>query len=110
MQALAYLGLDPNRDGITLVESKTGPLGVVRALESGEIDAAGVDPLQSAQLRAKGFFCCSIRRQRIFPVFRMALQSLAPTFVSAQTWSKRSSPEWLKESPLAFRHRTKQLS
>jgi NitT/TauT family transport system substrate-binding protein len=56
MQALAYLGLDPNRDGITLVESKTGPLGVVRALESGEIDAAGVDPLQSAQLRAKGFF------------------------------------------------------
>ena len=55
MQALEHLGLDPKRDGITLVESNAGPAGVVRALESGDVDAAGVDPLLSAQLRAKGF-------------------------------------------------------
>jgi ABC-type nitrate/sulfonate/bicarbonate transport system substrate-binding protein len=55
MQALDHFGLKPIRDGITLVEGKDGGLGVARALENGEVDAAAVDPAQSTLLRAKGF-------------------------------------------------------
>lgn len=55
MQALDHFGFEPKRDGITLVEGKDGGLGVARALENGDVDAAAVDPSQSAQLRAKGF-------------------------------------------------------
>ena len=55
LQALDHFGLSPNRDGITLVESRDGGLGVARALENGDVDAAVVDPSQSAALRAKGF-------------------------------------------------------
>ncbi len=52
--ALEHLGLDPKRDNIS-----TLPIGdetqIVRALETGAIDAAVLSQAQSRQLKAKGF-------------------------------------------------------
>src|SRR5712691_4739730 len=52
--ALDHLGLDSTRDGINFVEIESVPQ-LVQALVSGAIDAAVVDPGQSAQLMVKGF-------------------------------------------------------
>jgi len=54
MLALEHLGLDPKRDHITFVEVGNLPR-MARALETGEIDAAMLDPARSSQLRGKGF-------------------------------------------------------
>jgi len=54
MLALDHLGLDAKRDGISFVEIGSVPQ-LVQAFEAGGIDAAVVDPGQSAQLRDKGF-------------------------------------------------------
>ena len=53
--ALEHLGLDPQRDRISLVEVEGDLPRLVQALEAGEIDAAVLDPAQSTQLKAKGF-------------------------------------------------------
>ena len=53
--ALEHLRLDPKRDQINIVEVGGDLPRLVQALEAGEIDAAVVDPAQSAQLIAKGF-------------------------------------------------------
>jgi ABC-type nitrate/sulfonate/bicarbonate transport system substrate-binding protein len=52
--ALQHLGMDPGRDGITLVDVG-GVAQQVEALEAGRVDAITVEPGQAAQLRAKGF-------------------------------------------------------
>ena len=52
--ALDHLGLDPKRDGISLIEIG-GVAQQVQALEAGRIDAVVIEPGQSAQLTAKGF-------------------------------------------------------
>jgi ABC-type nitrate/sulfonate/bicarbonate transport system substrate-binding protein len=53
--ALEHLGLDPKRDRINFVEVGGDVPRLVQALETGEIDAAMLDPAQGTQLRAKGF-------------------------------------------------------
>jgi NitT/TauT family transport system substrate-binding protein len=110
MQALAYLGLDPNRDGITLVESKTGPLGVVRALESGEIDAAGVDPLQSAQLRAKGFFLLFDTSATDLPGVQDGIAVAGPYLRERPDVVEKVVAGMVEELLLACRYRTRQSS
>jgi len=52
--ALQHLGLDPKQDNISTVAVGDEPQ-IVRALETGAIDAAVLSPAQSLQLRAKGF-------------------------------------------------------
>lgn len=52
--ALEQLGLDANRDGITLVPVGS-PAQILRALEDGAIDGALVTAAQSRDLVAKGF-------------------------------------------------------
>jgi ABC-type nitrate/sulfonate/bicarbonate transport system substrate-binding protein len=53
--ALEHFRLDPKRDQISIVEVGGDLPRLVQALEAGEIDAAVLDPAQSAQLIAKGF-------------------------------------------------------
>ena len=54
MLALQHLGLDPKRDGLTMVD--IGDLTrIAQALEAGTIDAAVLSSAQSDQLRGKGF-------------------------------------------------------
>ena len=52
--ALERLGLDPQRDQITILPVGN-PVQIFRALEQGEIDAALVSAAQSRELQAKGF-------------------------------------------------------
>ena len=52
--ALEQLGLDPRRDGITMVPIGS-PIQILRALEEGTIDAALVSVKQSHELEDKGF-------------------------------------------------------
>src|SRR5215467_4102448 len=52
--ALEQLGLDPQRDQITILPVGN-PVQIFRALEQGEIDAALVSAAQSRELQAKGF-------------------------------------------------------
>jgi hypothetical protein len=52
--ALERLGLDPQRDEITILPVDN-PVQIFRALEQGEIDGALVSVAQSRQLQAKGF-------------------------------------------------------
>ena len=54
MLALEQLGLDPKRDGITLVPVGS-PAQILHALEQGAIDGALVTPVQSRALERKGF-------------------------------------------------------
>jgi ABC-type nitrate/sulfonate/bicarbonate transport system substrate-binding protein len=54
IQVLEHLGLDPTRDNITFL-----PIGnvtqVAKALEDGKIDAGMLSPVQSGQMKSKGF-------------------------------------------------------
>lgn len=54
IQVLEHLGLDPVRDSITFL-----PIGnvtqVAKALEEGKIDAGMLNPVQSSQMKSKGF-------------------------------------------------------
>lgn len=52
--ALERLGLDPERDNISLLSIGDVPQ-IARALEAGTIDAAVLPPTRSRQLKAKGF-------------------------------------------------------
>lgn len=54
MLALEQLGLDPRRDGITLVPVGS-PAQILRALEFGEIDGALIATAQSRDLESRGF-------------------------------------------------------
>jgi ABC-type nitrate/sulfonate/bicarbonate transport system substrate-binding protein len=52
---LEHLGIDPKRDRIGFIEVGGDASSLAQALEAGAIDAALLDPAQSAQLRAKAF-------------------------------------------------------
>ena len=54
MLALEQLGLDPKRDGITLVPVGS-PAQILHALVQGAVDGALVTPAQSLELEGKGF-------------------------------------------------------
>jgi ABC-type nitrate/sulfonate/bicarbonate transport system substrate-binding protein len=54
MLALEQLGLEPKRDNIVFLQTGD-PVTMAHALESGRVDAAVLDPVQSRQLSLKGF-------------------------------------------------------